>query len=92
MLSPKKKKKTKKANTTPEKSALVQVGADKGASRFVRKDSPAGKQLAEARKAMKRKQAGKKLLRSEQKLIEKYFNPTKKGKNSPKKRTYKVKK
>lgn len=82
--------KKKKASTTPSKknSALVQVGAGSGASRYVRKDSPAGKQYAKASKLMKLKESGKKLLRSEELLVNKHFNPTKKKKG---KRTYKKK-
>lgn len=76
--------KKKSVNTKPNKSALVQVGADGGASVYVSKSGARGKQAAEAKKAMERKKAGKKLLRSEELLIRKYFNPTKVRKDTPK--------
>ena len=83
--------KKKKATTTPKKSALIQIGAGNGVSKYVKKDSPAGKQAAKAAKAMKLKKAGKKLLRGEELLINKYFNTTKTKETSPKTKKYKKK-
>ena len=73
--------KKKKANTTPKSSAvapkMVQVPAGKGASRYVRADSPQGKKIAKAKKSADIKKSGKKLLRSEELALKKSFNPTK---------------
>ena len=80
MTDPKKKK----ASTKPNKSALVQVGADKGASVNVRKGSAKGKMAAKAAKLMKLKESGKNLLQSEKAIIRKYWNPTKVRKTAPK--------
>lgn len=71
----------KKSTATKKKSKQVQVGAERGASRYVSTDGPTGKQATKAAKYMKMKQRGKKLLRSEQNLINKYFNPTGTRKN-----------
>jgi hypothetical protein len=87
MPDPKKSKK-KKVSTTPDKSPFVQVGAGKGVSRYVKKDSPEGKQYLKASKLLKLKESGKKLLRSEEYLVNKHFNTTKKKKG---KRTFKTK-
>lgn len=77
-----------RVDTKPKKSALVQVGADRGASVQVSKSGAKGSQAAKAKKAMEMKKAGKKLLRSEEMLIKKYFNPAKVNKGN---RTYKKK-
>jgi len=69
--------KKKKVNTKPKTSALVQVPAGKGASRYVKADSAAGKKIAKAKAAATRKKSGKKLLRSEQLALSKSFNTTK---------------
>lgn len=84
--------KNKKANTKPKKSALMQVGSDKGAASYVSKDSPKGNMAQKAKKLMEMKKNGKKLLRSEELIIKKYFNPTKVRKEEPKTKSYKKKK
>jgi hypothetical protein len=71
--------KKKKGNTTPKPSAFVQVASD-GASINVKESSAKGKMAAKAKKLMKMKEAGKKLLQSEKNIIKKYWNPTKKRK------------
>lgn len=81
--------KKNKVDTKPKKSGLVQVGAGAGASKYVSQDSARGKQAAKAKKLMKLKESGKKLLRSEELLIKKYFNPTKVRKELPKSKSYK---
>lgn len=67
MPDPKKKKKSK----------MIQVPAGGNASRYVRKDSPAGKRAAKAKKALDIKKSGGKLLQSEKNAIRKSFSPTK---------------
>lgn len=72
------KKKKKKATVTPSKknAAMVQAPAGKGASRNVRTNSAAGKQVAKAKMAADIKKKGKKLLRSEEYALRKSFNTT----------------
>lgn len=96
MPDPKNKKKPKangkpKANTKPNDSGLVQVGVGRG-SMYVRKDGVRGKEAAKAKRLMEMKEKGKKLLRSEEALIRKYFNRTKPSRKKATERTYKVKK
>jgi len=85
--------KKKKYSTTPDKknSAMVQVPAGKGASRYASKDSAAGKRITKAKKALELKKKGKRLLQSEKNAIRKSFNPTKVRKAAPKTKAYKKK-
>lgn len=72
MPDPKKKKSQKKKKGG--RSHMIQVPADGGGSRWVRKDSPWGKRASRAKKAAKLKQSGKAILRSEQNDINKSFH------------------